>query len=64
MHDLVIADVEARKQFGLSKYGVLLQAHNGRDALRDAYDEILDLAVYIRQLMEERGVEPREPRST
>lgn len=55
MHDLVIADMEARKAFGLRKYGTLLQAHNGRDALRDLYDELLDAIVYVRQLMEERG---------
>jgi hypothetical protein len=59
MHDLVIADVEARKAFGLKKYGTLLQAHNGRDALRDLYDELLDAIVYVRQLMEERDAQSR-----
>jgi hypothetical protein len=55
MHDLVIRDMEARKTFGLRKYGALLQAHNGRDALKDLYDELLDAIVYVRQLMEERA---------
>lgn len=54
IHDLVVADVLERKAFGIGKYGVGLQAHNGRDALQDAYEEVLDLAAYIRQLMEER----------
>lgn len=55
MHDLVCEDMQKRKQFGLSKYGTLLQAGNGRDALQDAYDEVLDLAVYLRQAIAERG---------
>jgi hypothetical protein len=54
MHDLVVEDMRARKEFGVRKYGTLLQAHNGRDALRDAYDEVLDLIVYLRQVIEER----------
>lgn len=55
MHDLVVADMLKRKVFGLGKYGTLLQAGNGRDALKDAYEEVLDLAVYLRQAIEERG---------
>lgn len=31
-----------------------LQAHNGRDPLVDAYQEALDLVVYLRQAIEER----------
>lgn len=53
IQDLVIADVEARKQEGLRKYGTLLQAFNGRDALLDAYQEALDQMVYLRQAYEE-----------
>jgi hypothetical protein len=56
MHDLVIEDVLKRKAMGLEKYKVLLQAHNGRRPLWDAYQEVLDLAVYLRQEIEERGV--------
>jgi len=55
MHDLVIQDIQERKAFGLRKYGALLQVNNGRDALQDLYDELLDAIVYVRQLMEERG---------
>ena len=53
IHDLVIQDLEDRKQFGLKKYGVPLQAGNGRKPLVDAYQEILDLVVYLRQHIEE-----------
>lgn len=52
-HDLVIEDMAARKQFGLKKYGTLLQPGNGRDALQDAYEEALDLCVYLRTKIEE-----------
>lgn len=52
--DLVIADMHARDHLGRARYGTPLQAHNGRDALRDAYEEALDLAVYLRQLIDER----------
>lgn len=53
MHFLVIQDMEARKEFGLKKYGTLLQAKNGRDALKDLYEELLDAIVYVRQVIEE-----------
>jgi hypothetical protein len=50
----VVADIEARKQVGLERYGTLLQAFNGRDALLDAYQEVLDLCQYLRQMKEEQ----------
>ena len=52
--DLVIADMQARDDFGRKKYGTPLQAGNGRDPLIDAYQEALDLCVYLRQKIEER----------
>lgn len=52
--DLVIADMEERKRVGIERYGTPLQAHNGRDALVDAYQESLDLTMYLRQAIEER----------
>ncbi len=51
---LVIADMVARDALGRQRYGTPLQAFNGRDALQDAYEEALDLAVYLRQAIEER----------
>ncbi len=47
--------MEERNKIGTEKYGTPLQAHNGRDALVDAYQEILDAAVYLRQAIEERN---------
>lgn len=54
MWDLVMADMQARDAMGAAKYGQRLAAHDGRDALRDAYQEALDLAVYLRKAMYER----------
>lgn len=55
--DLVIADMQERKRLGIERYGTPLQAHNGRDALVDAYQEALDLTMYLRQAIEERDAE-------
>lgn len=52
--DLVVDDMRMRDEFGRTKYGTPLQAGNGRDALVDAYQEILDAAVYLRQMIYER----------
>lgn len=53
IHDLVIQDMVSRKAMGLEKYGTILQANNGRNALKDAYEEVLDLAMYLKQALEE-----------
>ncbi len=55
--DLVIADMVARDQLGRERYGTPLQAFNGRDALIDAYQEALDLVVYLRQVIRESECE-------
>lgn len=51
---LVRADIDERVAIGLDKYKTLLRAHNGRDALMDAYQEALDLMFYLRQAIAER----------
>jgi hypothetical protein len=51
---LVMADLTERMKAGIKTYGRPLESHNGRDALRDAYDEILDCAMYLKQAMIER----------
>jgi len=51
---LVLKDMEDRRQHGIDKYGTPLQVNNGRDALIDLYQEILDAAVYARQAIEEK----------
>lgn len=52
--ELVIADIRARAEAGERKYGTKLFAHNGRGALVDLYQELLDGAHYVRQEIEER----------
>ena len=51
---LVLDDMHDRHDWGVKKYGTPLQPHNGRDALTDAYQEALDLCVYLRQAIFER----------
>lgn len=51
---LVVSDMQERKEFGEKKYGMPLTAWNSRDALVDAYQEALDLCVYLRQAIYER----------
>lgn len=52
--DLVSKDLRIRAEAGRRKYGAYLETHNGRDALVDAYQEALDLAMYLRQAIGER----------
>lgn len=52
--DLVIEDMRGRDQKGRLIYGTPLLAGNGRDALLDAYEEAMDLCVYLRQVIYER----------
>lgn len=54
--ELVKADMTKRNEFGTNKYGTPLQPFNGRDVLQDAYEEALDLCVYLRQAIYERNV--------
>lgn len=60
--DLVVEDIRQRDAIGVQRYGTRLQANNGRDALRDAYEEALDLAFYLKQALVERD-EANERRS-
>ena len=50
----VIQDMAARDILGASRYGTRLQAGNGRDMMKDAYEEALDLACYLRGALFER----------
>lgn len=52
--DLVVNDMRERDNLGRQRYNTPLRSWNGRDALVDAYQEVLDLAVYMRQEIEER----------
>ena len=50
----VLTDIGSRHALGVKKYGTGLQPFNGRDALKDAYEEALDLCFYLRQALYER----------
>jgi len=52
--DLVLNDMKERDEIGKQKYNTRLQPFNGRDPLVDAYQEALDLVVYLRQAIYER----------
>ena len=55
--NLVMKDLQARAQFGLDKYKTYLMTRNGRNALMDAYQEALDLCMYLRQALYEQNNE-------
>lgn len=52
----VMADMAARIAKGADEYGEPLTTHNGRKPLQDAYEEALDLALYLKQELLERVV--------
>lgn len=54
--DQVIYDMLIRKELGISRYGTPLQPLNGRNALRDAYEEALDFCMYLKQELIERKI--------
>ena len=42
---------------GKKKHGTYLRIHNGRDALMDAYQEAIDMVMYLKQAIMERDTE-------
>lgn len=53
--ELVIEDMRERDRIGRERYKTPLQPFNGRKSLRDAYEEVLDLAVYLKNALIEAG---------
>lgn len=53
----LLEDLEARAKEGVETYGTRLMTHNGRDALQDAHEEILDALVYMWQAKMEKAGE-------
>ncbi len=51
--ELVKQDLIDRSEMGKLKYGEKLKPFNGRNALVDAYQEALDLCMYLRQAIYE-----------
>lgn len=52
--DQVLADIRERAEAGKQKYGTYLETNNGRDPLWDAYQEAIDLVMYLRQALLEK----------
>ena len=61
--DVVLADIRERAETGKRKYGTYLETNNGRNPLWDAYQEAIDLVMYLRQalLEQERHLKPLAP---
>ena len=55
----VQADLQARSERGIAKYGTTLDRTDltEKDWLQHAYEEALDLALYIKKLIELKGKE-------
>ena len=51
----LIQDLQARVEVGIKQYGMPLETNNGRCALMDLYQELLDGAMYLKQHMMESG---------
>lgn len=51
----LLKDIQDKAESGRVKYGTHLQTHNGRKALVDLYQELLDACFYIKQELMERG---------
>ncbi len=51
---LVIEDLDTRENFGFKKYNKYLHVNTDEDMLQHLYEELLDGAVYIRTLLEQR----------
>lgn len=50
----IVPEVEKRGELGIERYGTLLQPFNGRDYVQDAWEEFIDLGVYLEGLRRER----------
>lgn len=51
---LVVKDITERESFGYNKYGKYLTVDTDENMLQHLYEELLDGAVYIRTLIEQR----------
>lgn len=55
VQQILIHAIEERREHGIRKYGRALETDNGRDALKDAWEESMDLLLYLTQMRLERG---------
>ena len=54
-HEQMADDLGERLRIGIERYGQPLRPMNGRDTIQDAYEEALDLGVYLKTLENERA---------
>lgn len=59
--DHVVSDIIMRAHVGKEKYGTFLMTNNGRNPLVDAYQEALDLVVYLKQALLEQDEKNNVP---
>ncbi len=57
IEQLVCADIAARQQLGIKKYGRTV-AESSDDMLQHAYEEALDLAIYLKAELIRRASDP------
>lgn len=52
---MVCDDIEKRQQLGMNKYGISVQQNplSLKEWLQHAYEESLDLSIYLKRAMEE-----------
>ena len=61
VYEVVLSDIRQRVKAGNEKHGTYLETNNGRDALWDAYQEAIDLVMYLRQaILEREGLQMTE----
>lgn len=58
--DEVIKDMKARDEFGMKKYGRPLTPRSKVDPLKEAYEEALDMVVYLKAAISKREESPEE----
>ena len=51
---LVQKDMDERRKIGIQTYGHVIDVHDGRDWLVEAYEEALDMCFYLRAAIEKR----------
>jgi hypothetical protein len=47
-------DLDLRNQLGHQSYGKAMEPHDGRNSLLEAYEEALDLVMYLKKAIVER----------
>lgn len=59
--DITVQGLHQRVDAGFQKYGTYLETFNGRNAVKDAWEEAADAIFYIEQAMRELPDERRYP---